>query len=161
MASKDAAKFGRRAKNTGWGDSEDANASPQAFGGSDVVNEGKQPRFKETNVTDIQEIPDLDVNDESDIKRQVAAAPNVRVQRVQSLKELDQDIMYQIPNSMQDGVDLSMLTSTLVPQAKTIEEDEPWTFDQLFTALSSEMRKEDEKKKKAKEIKGKILSSTQ
>mmetsp|Transcript_16252 Transcript_16252/g.30718 ORF Transcript_16252/g.30718 Transcript_16252/m.30718 type:complete len:86 (+) Transcript_16252:38-295(+) len=66
--------------------------------------------------------------------------------RVQSLKDLDHDILYQLPNTVQNGVDLSLLTATLVPQTKTVEEDEPWNFDQLFTSLSTQMRKEEDAK---------------
>mmetsp|Transcript_42194 Transcript_42194/g.68000 ORF Transcript_42194/g.68000 Transcript_42194/m.68000 type:complete len:176 (+) Transcript_42194:39-566(+) len=163
-------KFGRRKGNQGWGGGTETTTKTgtgaAGFSFTDEAtpasNEGKRPKFKETNITDIQEIPDMEANQEHDIKMQVAAAPNVR-QRVQSLKELDHDIMYQLPNTLQDGVDMSLLTATLVPQSKTLEEDEPWTFDQLFTSLSSQMRKEQEEKaeteSKDKSNKGAILKS--
>ncbi len=113
--------------------------------------EVKRPRFKETTVTNIIEIPMEDGNggDDGDIKLKVAAAPEVRMQQVQTLKELDHDLQHQLPLALVDGIDLSLLTSTLVPQTgKNVEEDVPWTFDQLFTSLSSELRAEREAKEK-------------
>ena len=113
--------------------------------------EVKRPRFKETTVTNIIEIPmeDGTGGDDGDIKLKVAAAPEVRMQQVQTLKELAHDLQHQLPLALVDGIDLSLLTSTLVPQTgKNVEEDVPWTFDQLFTSLSSELRAEREAKEK-------------
>ncbi|CAN0389316.1 unnamed protein product, partial [Scytosiphon promiscuus] len=44
----------------------------------------------------------------------VAAAPKNTTRRVPSLRELDDDLKYAIPSGA-DGLDMSLLTSTLVP----------------------------------------------
>jgi len=146
-SSSGAAKFGRRAgRSTGWGN-DDTPVGGSSANAPDAQGEARKPKFEQTNVSNIQEIPELEfTGDASDIKKQVADAPNIQMHRVQSLKELDHDILYQLPNTVQDGVDLSLLTATLVPQTKTVEEDEPWNFDQLFTSLSAQMRKEEDAK---------------
>ncbi|GAB5364889.1 hypothetical protein AAMO2058_001009000 [Amorphochlora amoebiformis] len=136
-------KYGRRRGNRGNNKSKDMWTE----------NYNKSTReLEEVDTTGLEEIKEAKssnaVFEPLETEKKVANAPNVRLQKMQSLKELDHDIMFQLPTSLNDGVDLSMLTSTLVPQSKTIEEDEAWTFDQLFTSLSSAMRTEEEAKEK-------------
>ena len=45
---------------------------------------------------------------------EVAAAPKNTTRRVPSLRELDEDLKHAIPSSA-DGLDMSLLTKTLVP----------------------------------------------
>lgn len=46
------------------------------------------------------------------------------------------------------GIDLSLLSSVLLPYAQITETDEPWEFDKLFVKISSELQSEMEKKEK-------------
>jgi hypothetical protein len=56
--------------------------------------------------SDLQEIPDIEVDEavggsnEDDITTQVAEAPNVRSSKVQSLRELDDAAVHQLPVRM-------------------------------------------------------------
>lgn len=71
----------------------------------------------EGGITDITEIPDLEEEArEPDLTTAVAEAPNVRTNRVQALQELDQQILFQLPSAIADGIDLSLLTAALAPQ---------------------------------------------
>lgn len=44
----------------------------------------------------------------------VAAAPKNTTRRVPTLRELDEDLKYSVPSAA-DGLDMSLLTKTLVP----------------------------------------------
>ncbi|GMH65440.1 hypothetical protein TL16_g04199 [Triparma laevis f. inornata] len=94
---------------------------------------------------DIMIIPDLDeeMNDEEDITVQVAAAPRNVNRRVASLHELDSEIKYSVSSS-ENGVDLSLLTTSLVPQSSVQEVDEQWDFDSLLQSVTQEFHKEKE-----------------
>lgn len=48
--------------------------------------------------------------------------------------------------SQEDGIDLSLLTSALVPQEQVIEPDTVWEFEHLFAKLSSQFNEENEAK---------------
>mmetsp|Transcript_13143 Transcript_13143/g.24363 ORF Transcript_13143/g.24363 Transcript_13143/m.24363 type:complete len:145 (-) Transcript_13143:114-548(-) len=96
---------------------------------------------------DIMIIPDLDEDQEEDLQLKVAEAPkNIRV--VQSLTELDSQISgLQIPlvgNSKGPRIDLSLISSVLVPRDKLEEPDEPWDFEQLLEQVSQEVNKQEE-----------------
>lgn len=60
-------------------------------------------------------IPDLDEEQAEDITRQVAEAPSLKSSRVQTLKELDQEIDRALPPASEIGVDLSALMRFLTP----------------------------------------------
>mmetsp|Transcript_27306 Transcript_27306/g.38624 ORF Transcript_27306/g.38624 Transcript_27306/m.38624 type:complete len:216 (-) Transcript_27306:278-925(-) len=108
-------------------------------------------------IPDIADIPDLDDaggdDEEDDITTQVAAAPNVLSQRVQNLNDLNHAAMFQLP-AAPDGIDLSVLTSTLCPPTKLQELDMRWDFDTLFTEVSSEMIREQEEENEGDEDEG-------
>jgi hypothetical protein len=89
-------------------------------------------------------IPDLDEEQAEDITRQVAEAPSLKSSRVQTIKELDQDIDRALPPASEIGVDLSALMRYLTPQEQVQEEDVPWDYDQELQTLASQMIKEDE-----------------
>lgn len=71
------------------------------------------------------------------------------------MRELDHEIKYTLPTTMHNGLDLSLLTSSLSPQSAVLEDDETWEFDQLLQQVSQDMQIEvdelEEEKKKAKE----------
>jgi hypothetical protein len=56
-------------------------------------------------IDDIQEIPDLDdaggPDEDKDITKQVADAPNVISSKIQTLQDLDHDAMFNLPSSAQ------------------------------------------------------------
>uniref|UniRef100_A0A7S3LQI1 Intraflagellar transport protein 43 homolog n=1 Tax=Aplanochytrium stocchinoi TaxID=215587 RepID=A0A7S3LQI1_9STRA len=92
-------------------------------------------------------IPDLDDDQEEDLQLTVAEAPQ-NIRTVQSLRELDNKIRgIQLPENMSDSgfrVDLSILTKTLVPRNKIIEQDVAWDFEQLLEEVSQGLTKEKE-----------------
>lgn len=97
-------------------------------------------KFDTDTITVITEIPDLEEEPrEADLTSAVAEAPNVRSTRIQALQDLDQQILFQLPSAMGDGIDLSLLTSALSPQLNVAEPDQLWEFDQMFADVSSEM----------------------
>eukprot|EP00741_Cyanophora_paradoxa_P007507 tig00001130_g7261.t1 len=95
---------------------------------------------------DIPVIPDLEEEVEEDITRQVAAAPRVRNNRVQALKELDSEIKFSLPTTGDANIDLSILTSTLSPQDQVVEDEGPWEFDLLLSEVAQELQAEEDKK---------------
>lgn len=146
---------------------EAAGAKPQKAGrrrgvdsfkpaGEDDAAEAKSVnKFDDGDGDDILVIPDLEEDLEDDLTTQVAAAPrNINI-KVQSMRELDHEIKHTLPTTMQNGLDLSMLTSSLSPQKSVLEDDETWEFDQLLQTVSQDMQVEvdalEEEKKKAKE----------
>jgi len=110
------------------------------------MSSGPTDKFQDIDtIADIADIPD--VGDEGgevdDITTKIADAPNVMTNKVQSMQELDHELMFQLPTAA-DGVDLTCLTKFLVPQEKVLELDAQWDFDILFTEVSSIMQEEDE-----------------
>jgi len=96
---------------------------------------------------DIPVIPELEEQTEGeDLSNKVAAAPNVAVNRVATYRELDNDLLKQAAFlTLDNEVDLKLLTKTLSPLDDLIEDDKPWEWDRLFTEVSSELRTEWEK----------------
>lgn len=101
-------------------------------------------------------IPDLEEDLQEDLTTQVAAAPrNINI-RTQSMRELDHAIKHTLPTTMVNGLDLSLLTSSLAPRDAVMEDDTTWEFDSLLQTVSQEMQAEvdaleDEAKAKVKD----------
>jgi hypothetical protein len=74
----------------------------------------------------------------------VASAPKNTARRVQSMRELDHDIKYTLPTNVQNGLDLSILTSCLSPQPLVQESDELWEFDSMLQFVSQELTADDD-----------------
>ncbi|CAM9891163.1 unnamed protein product [Ectocarpus sp. 4 AP-2014] len=91
--------------------------------------------------TEILVIPDLEDEGEEDVEPKVAAAPQNTTRRVPSLRELDEDLKYAIPSGA-DGLDMSLLTKTLVPPEMLEEDDSPWEFDSLLQSVTQEFNAE-------------------
>jgi hypothetical protein len=85
---------------------------------------------------DVQFIPSLDDAADDTLSRQVADAPEYHAHKVQTLKELEKDLIVGLPaKRVEDGIDISLLASVLSPLEQIREEDEPWsqqTFSQLI-----------------------------
>jgi len=115
-------------------------------------NKRRNKHFDDDN-DDIMIIPDLEEDEQEDLTTQVAAAPRNTSRRVQSMRELDHEIKYTLPTTMQAGLDLKLLTASLSPPDQVKEEDETWEFDTLLQRVSQEMQVEvDEEEKEKKEM---------
>jgi len=136
----------------GWGSpgrgGESAQPAPSKEDPDNDVPRGRRKNLRdmEDEGTEILMIPDLDdeENDAEDITTQVAAAPRNVARRVQSLRELDDAIKYTVPSGA--GIDLSILTSSLVPPKMVREDDTPWEFDALLQEVTQEFNLEMEKR---------------
>ena len=56
-----------------------------------------------------------------------------------SLRELDMDLKHSLRDRVSAGIDLSLLTSALLPQASAVENDVIWEFDTLFEQVSQDL----------------------
>ena len=94
-------------------------------------------------------IPTLSSEDEEDVKgpdkAAVAQAPQASTMLPRT-HELDEDIKSILPTATASGIDLSILTSCLVPQNLILEEDEHWTFEELLQEVAIELQEEAEDK---------------
>ncbi|RUS84293.1 hypothetical protein EGW08_007937 [Elysia chlorotica] len=101
---------------------------------------------KEESDDDIPVIPELEEQQEEDMTTKVASAPNVAINRVATYRELDNDLLRQAAFlTLDNDIDLKLLTKGLSPAEDIIEDDKPWDWDRLFTEVSSELRTEWEK----------------
>lgn len=91
------------------------------------------------------DIPELEEQGKEDLTRVVAAAPKVRGNKVQELAELDEELHFKLPKNEDREIDLSLLTSVLCSLEQVTEEEVPWTTDQLFTDVASELHSEQER----------------
>eukprot|EP01083_Nonionella_stella_P092506 259006_1 len=116
---------------------------PAQFGrrrGRRADQKAEESQWVDDVVTEIAEIPDAGdggTDTVTDIRSQVADAPNVLEKTVQSLSELDKEIL--VAPKGEDGIDLSLLTRFLSPPGSLAEPDTPWDFDQLLSQVASEM----------------------
>eukprot|EP00092_Neocalanus_flemingeri_P006648 GFUD01007174.1.p1 GENE.GFUD01007174.1~~GFUD01007174.1.p1 ORF type:complete len:218 (-),score=74.30 GFUD01007174.1:36-689(-) len=119
----------------GWGD-ETSRAKTAKSVFSQPVEEG--PDSDE----DLPIIPDLEEVEQEDLALKIAEAPNVAVNRVATYKELDSDLLKHAAFATLEEIDLRMLTRCMAPEAALKEPDETWTWDMLFTDVSSELQSE-------------------
>lgn len=107
-----------------------------------------QPKYNDDVITDIAELPEVEQTPASGPAIAPASstpvddnveteAPNVRTNRMQALQELDQELGYSVSTSQLDGIDLSLLTSQLLPQDACADPDVAWDYDGLFTEVST------------------------
>ncbi|XP_043118734.1 intraflagellar transport protein 43 homolog [Puntigrus tetrazona] len=109
---------------------EDRRLRPQTPEGSD-------------NESDIPVIPDLEEVQEEDLTMQIAAPPSIQVNRVMTYRDLDNDLMkYSAFQTLDEEIDLKLLTKVLAPEQEVREEDVGWDWDHLFTEVSSELQTE-------------------
>lgn len=93
-------------------------------------------------------IPDLE-DEEEQLTLTVAQAPSLKSSRVQTIRELDEEIDMALPSTSEIGVDLSVLQSFLTPQQQVLEEDVPWNFNLELQTIASEMQREHEERESA------------
>ena len=128
-----------------------ANAPPRRSGGwadenskaKTVKSEAEYPEDKSLESDeDLPVIPDLEEVEKEDLVLRVAEAPNVAVNRVDTYKELDNDLFKQAAFTTLEEIDLRLLTRRLAPESSLKEPDLAWTWDKLYTDVSSEMQAE-------------------
>ena len=59
---------------------------------------------------------------------QQISAPAPVVSKMMALAELDKDMVHNVPTMVEEGVDLSLLTSVVRPIADLIEADIQWDY---------------------------------
>ena len=128
-----------------------ANAPPRRAGGWADENSKAKPSKPEIDYPDHRSqesdddlpiIPDLEEVEKEDLVLKVAEAPNVAVNRVDTYKELDNDLFKQAAFATLEEVDLRLLTRRLAPESALKEPDECWSWDKLYTDVSGEMQAE-------------------
>ena len=119
----------------GWGD-ETSRAKTAKSVFSEPVEEGPDSD------DDLPIIPDLEEVEQEDLAQKIAEAPNIAVNRVATYKELDNDLFKHAAFATLEEIDLRNLTRCMAPEAALKEPDEPWTWDMLFTDVSSELQSE-------------------
>jgi hypothetical protein len=89
---------------------------------------------------DVQVIPSLDDAQDDNLSKQIADAPEYHAHKVQTLKELEKDLIIGLPaKRVEDGIDISLLSNVLSPLEYIKEDDETWTA-QTFTQLIHETK---------------------
>ncbi|XP_043269337.1 intraflagellar transport protein 43 homolog isoform X2 [Venturia canescens] len=132
-----------RTRKTGWGDEFKGNKVKV----SNIIEQlFLRERFRATENEEpddeIPIIPDLDEIQADNGIPEIANAPSVGVNRVAAYKELDKDLLKNEAFAYLDGIDLSLLTDRLYPEKLVREPDEMWSWDVLFTQISSELNSE-------------------
>jgi len=123
----------------GWGDSSSTSAGKIA--NKPVYREPvADPDSEEEEEEDLPLIPDLEEVEAEDLALAVAEAPSVAVNRVATYKELDVDLFKHAAFATLEEIDLRLLTRCLAPEASLKEADEVWTWDLLFTDVSSSLQ---------------------
>lgn len=129
----------------GWGEESGKSGKKNRQRGTDLEDERLRPRSPEDNDSDneIPVIPDLEDQTEEDMGGQIAMAPNVAVNRVATYRELDNDLLRHAAFvTLDNEIDLKLLTKGLAGEADVKEEDKLWMWDRLFTEVSSELLSE-------------------
>ncbi|XP_059471324.1 intraflagellar transport protein 43 homolog isoform X2 [Neocloeon triangulifer] len=96
---------------------------------------------------EIPVIPDLDDLQEEEFASQIAKAPSIKfsrvaVNRVAAYKELDTDLFQHAAFAKIEDISLRLLTTVLSPETELKEPDVPWTWDNLFTEVASQISNE-------------------
>ncbi|KAL5008236.1 hypothetical protein ScPMuIL_013817 [Solemya velum] len=133
---------------SGWGESVPRKKGRNLGEGFEQIEDERlRPRSPEDDSdTDIPVIPDLDDTQDDDMSAKVAIAPNIQVNRVATFRELDNDLLKQAAFlTLDNEIDLKVLTKSLSTDADLVEEDKPWEWDRLFTEVTSELMTQWEK----------------
>eukprot|EP00762_Andalucia_godoyi_P005270 ANDGO_06766.mRNA.2 Intraflagellar transport protein 43 len=108
---------------------------------SDAGNTNNNLMMSDDDSDAIPAIPDLDDESAADetAMQTVSDAPTVLSTKVQSLKELDREVRYFLPQPDDPDVDLGALVSTLAPAEHVFEDDAIWDPQAVFTEIISQM----------------------
>ncbi|XP_064602681.1 intraflagellar transport protein 43 homolog [Liolophura sinensis] len=122
-------RLGRRGLGEGFEPYEDERLRPRT-----------PDKGEESDDNDIPVIPDLEDQQEDEITTKVAVAPTVAVNRVATYIELDNDLLRQAAFlTLDNDIDLKILTRGLSGEADLVEEDKVWEWDRLFTEVTSDL----------------------
>uniref|UniRef100_G3MPJ4 Intraflagellar transport protein 43 homolog n=1 Tax=Amblyomma maculatum TaxID=34609 RepID=G3MPJ4_AMBMU len=86
-------------------------------------------------------IPDLGDVEREDLTTQVAQAPSIPMNQVDTFQQLDNELLKQAAFTTLDGCDLRLLTKYLTTEEYLKEPDVVWTWDTLFTEVANEINK--------------------
>lgn len=121
--------------------------APKQGGWSEGAGQAEDPRLRDTTSTTelevMSSIPVLEELAEEDMSFQVAEAPNIQVNRVTTIRELDQELhKHSALMTLDNKIDLKILARVLSAEKAVKEEDKPWHWDRLFTEVASELNTE-------------------
>jgi len=129
----------RKSAQQGFTETESSDIGGRGRGGPDRRKHDEPPEEMQ-----ILEIPELENEAEEDITRQVAAVPKYRSNRVQTIKELDEESQIALPTNSDREIDFSLLTSVLCSLDQVREDDEVWDPDRLLAEVASDLNLEKE-----------------
>ncbi|XP_033734468.1 intraflagellar transport protein 43 homolog A-like isoform X2 [Pecten maximus] len=131
----------RKSRKLGEGFEQFEDEQDVLFGIDDEFGERLRPKSPDNDSdNEIPVIPDLEDQQDDDITSSIAVAPNVAVNRVATYRELDNDLLRQAAFlTLDNEIDLKLLTKSLSTEADLIEDDKPWDWDRLFTEVTSEI----------------------
>ncbi|XP_069116145.1 intraflagellar transport protein 43 homolog A-like isoform X2 [Argopecten irradians] len=126
---------------SGWGEDAPRKSRKLGEGFEQFEDERLRPKSPDNDSdNEIPVIPDLEDQQDEDITSSIAVAPNVAVNRVATYRELDNDLLRQAAFlTLDNEIDLKLLTKSLATEADLVEEDKPWDWDRLFTEVTSEI----------------------
>jgi len=126
----------------GWG--EESSAPTSRRGIESLEDERFRPRSPDGDSdNDIPVIPELEAQEDEDMATTIAVAPNVAINRVATYRELDNDLLRHAAFvTLDNEIDLKLLTKGLASEAEVTEPDTPWDWDRLFTEVTSELLSE-------------------
>eukprot|EP00877_Chromochloris_zofingiensis_P000368 jgi/Chrzof1/10331/Cz04g38050.t1 len=90
----------------------------------------------------IMELQELEEEGKEDLTKRVAEAPRMH-HKLAALTDLDKDQSW-VPAGAGADIDLSLLTSCLLPLDQVAEPDEVWQYDVLFAEVKAELSNEEE-----------------
>ena len=85
------------------------------------------------------DIPELENEAEEIIQNDITAPPEIE-NKMMGLDELEKDMQHNVPSQIEEGVDLSILTSVIRPIADLIEADIPWDYKSLQAEIGQAYR---------------------
>ncbi|XP_077537707.1 intraflagellar transport 43 isoform X2 [Haemaphysalis longicornis] len=125
-------------RNSGWAED---NSSSGLFREVPRTTKNETVLERDDSDTEIPTIPDLGEVEREDLTTQIAQAPSVSVNQVDTFQQLDSELLKQAAFTTLDGCDLRLLTKYLTPEEYLKEPDVVWTWDTLFTEVSNEINK--------------------
>ncbi|KAH6926721.1 hypothetical protein HPB50_021240 [Hyalomma asiaticum] len=126
-------------RNSGWAD--DNSSSAGLFREVPKLTRNETVLERDDSDTEIPSIPDLGEFEHEDLTAQIAQAPSVPVNRVDTFQQLDNELLKQAAFTTLDGCDLRLLAKYLTPEEYLKEPDTVWTWDTLFTEVAAEINK--------------------
>lgn len=86
-------------------------------------------------------IPSLE---DLNLVEETSHAPQVAVNTLASYQDLEHDRARHLLGSAVNGIDISLLVGRILPERELIEKDEPWTWNELISNISSRLQAQSE-----------------